>query len=143
MRMRARALPCTSRGKSQPGGRMLVAGIEEHQRQQGERGAAGGNGKKCLAVSPPHLPSTFDIYSVTFNVKRASAGSKKAPPPTFLCCFIPHFSQHASLPVHKLSSAPHLSAAVGDAAVAHEAQTPSFHRPRAALSASDPLWCSS
>lgn len=50
-------------------------------------------------------------------------------PSPFVCHFILHFSQRASPPLHKLSSPPHLFAAVGDAAVAHEAQTPVFTSP--------------
>lgn len=103
---------CTLRGKSWPGGRMLVAGIEEHQKQQEERVTAEGNCEKCSGrVSPPHLPSTFDIYRLTFNVKRASAGSKK---PFLLSSAVSSFTSHSEyLPVHKLNRASHLGRSRG------------------------------
>lgn len=103
---------CTLRGKSRPGGRMLVAGIEEHQKQQEERVTAEGNCEKCSGrVSPPHLPSTFDIYRLTFNVKRASAGSKK---PFLLSSAVSSFTSHSEyLPVHKLNRASHLGRSRG------------------------------
>lgn len=87
-------------------------------------------------MSPPHLPSTFDIYRLTFNIKRASAGSKK---PSSLSSALSSYTSHSEyLPVHKWNRAPHLYAAVGAAEVARGAHTPTFHVSRAAVPASDP-----
>lgn len=136
MRMRACALACALRAKLRPGGRILVAGIEEHQKQQG-----GGGERDCRRelreafwLHPPPPSPTFDIHRLTFNVKSASAGSKKPPHPPFLLLFHPPlltagvFQAARGLPIHALLR--------GGTRVAPKA--PSFHASAAAVSASGP-----